>query len=82
MSINWSWNYGVSVKVVSVSRIPAELAFSLLIHVSACLFLQASFTMHRPISTTDEADSSFLHYFTPEQVRQGTEWDTFLQGAK
>lgn len=80
--INWSWKYSVSVKVVSVSRIPAELAFSLLIHRSACLFLQASFTIQHPVSAIDVADSSFLHYFTPERVRQGTEWGTFSQGAK
>lgn len=80
--INWLWKYSVSVKVVSVSRIPAELAFSLLIHRSACLFLQASFTIQHPVSAIDVADSSFLHYFTPEQVRQDTEWGTFSQGAK
>lgn len=81
-NINWSRKYSLSVGVVGVSRTLAALAFSLLIHRPACLFLQASITVHRPVSTSDEADGTFSRYFTPEQVRQGTEWGTFLYGAK
>lgn len=72
-SINWPWNDGVSVQVVSENRVQAERAFSLFPFKPHPLFTSSFY---------NKGGRHFLHKFPPAQVRQGSEWGMFLWGAK